>query len=96
MHCRSAGNLERTTTARASAVKTARNVAAPRLPLPVPKSAIQSLYAADSPLASSADEMDDDTDDYDPKDLLEYPRAPYLPDTFDCQDVHCDSCYALH
>ena len=70
-------------------MKTARNVAAPRLLLPVPKTAIKSLYAANSPLGSSADEMDGDTDAYDPKDLLEYPRAPYSPTTFDCQDVHC-------
>ena len=54
----------------------------------VPKTAAQSLYAAESPLGSSADDMDDCDCDFGPENLMEYEPTPYSPAcTFDSQAV---------
>ena len=53
----------------------------------VPKTAVQSLYAAEPPLLSDVDDMDDCARDCEDEDLLEYEPRPYSPLTFDDQAV---------
>ena len=48
----------------------------------VPKSVVPSLYADESPLGSSVDDMEDHTRDLGDG-LLEYEPTPYSPATFD-------------